>query len=111
VYVRLVLWSLADSQTTVAELRRFLRDEGVGAAEEIPGLRFQAWLSDEGSERWGAISFWESRKAADESDSLGRANELIGKDPEIGEEFDAEATAEGQFADEELSRLGLAFEG
>ena len=37
--------------------------------------------------------------------------ELIGKDPDIGEEFDVEATIEGRFEIEELSRLGLAFEG
>jgi hypothetical protein len=35
---------------------------------------------------------------------------LIGKDPDVGEEFDVEATIEGQFELEELSRLGLAFE-
>jgi len=29
VIVRLVLWNLADSKTTVAELRRYLRDESV----------------------------------------------------------------------------------
>ena len=42
--VRLVLWSLADSQTTVAELRRYLPDESVDAFAEVPGLRFKAWL-------------------------------------------------------------------
>ena len=39
-----------------------------------------------------------------------RARELIGKDPEIGETFDVEATVEGRFDVEELSRRGLAFE-
>jgi hypothetical protein len=39
-----------------------------------------------------------------------RARELIGKDPDLGEEFDVEATIEGRFAIEELSRRGLAFE-
>jgi hypothetical protein len=36
--------------------------------------------------------------------------QLIGKDPDIGEDFDIEATIEGRFELEELSRLGLAFE-
>jgi hypothetical protein len=36
--------------------------------------------------------------------------ELVGKDPDLVEEFDLEASIEGQFADEELSRRGLAFE-
>ena len=39
-----------------------------------------------------------------------RVRELIGKEPDIGEEFDVEATIEGAFALEELSRRGLAFE-
>ena len=37
VLVRLVLWNLADSKTTIAELRRYLRDESVDAFEECPG--------------------------------------------------------------------------
>ena len=39
-----------------------------------------------------------------------RMRELVGKDPDIVEEFDLEASIEGQFADEELSRRGLAYE-
>ena len=108
-FVRIVLWSLADSQTTVGELRRYLRDESVDAFAEVPGLRFKAWISDEGTERWGAVYVWESREAA-EQELPSRARELIGKDPDLGEEFDVEATIEGRFAIEELSRRGLAFE-
>lgn len=107
--LRLVLWNLADSQTTIAELRRYLRDESVDAFEEVPGLRFKAWISDEVTERWGAIYLWESRQAA-QQELPSKARELIGKDPDIGEEFDVEATIEGEFAVEQLSRLGLAFE-
>ena len=36
--------------------------------------------------------------------------ELIGKPPDLVDEFDLEATVEGRYVDEELSRLGLAFE-
>ncbi len=107
--VRLVLWSLGDSQTTVGELRRYLRDESVDAFADVPGLRFKAWISDAATERWGAVYVWESRKAADQA-VPSRARELIGKDPEIVEEFDVEATIEGRFAVAELSRRGLAFE-
>src|ERR687893_590157 len=107
--VRLVLWNLADSKTTVAELRRYLRDESVDAFEEVDGLRFKAWISDEVTERWGAVYVWESAAAA-EQPLPGRARELIGKEPDIGETFDVEATIEGRYAIEELSRLGLAFE-
>ena len=83
--VRLVLWSLADSKTTVAELRHHLRDE----RDEVPGLRFRAWISDETTERFGAIELWDSAEAA-EQQVPSRVRELIGKDPEIGETFDVE---------------------
>jgi len=109
VLLRLVLWNLADSKTTIGELRRYLRDESVDAFEEVPGLRFKAWISDEVTDRWGAVYLWESREAA-EQEVPSRARELIGKEPDIGEEFDVEATIEGQFAIGELSRRGLAFE-
>ena len=107
--VRLVLWSLADSTTTIGELRRYLQDESVDAFAEVPGLRFKAWISDEVTERWGAVYLWESREAS-EQPLPSRARELIGKDPDLVEEFDVEATIEGMFAFAELSRRGLAYE-
>jgi hypothetical protein len=110
VLLRLVLWNLADSKTTIGELRRYLRDESVDAYSRVPGLRFKAWISDEATERWGAVYLWESREAAAQ-ELPSRARELIGKDPDVGEEFDVEATIEGAYALAELSRRGLAFEG
>jgi hypothetical protein len=107
--LRLVLWNLADSKTTIAELRRYLHDESVDAFADVPGLRFKAWISDEATDRWGAVYLWESSEAAGQ-ELPSRARELIGKEPDIAEEFDVEATIEGQFALEELSRRGLAFE-
>lgn len=107
--VRLVLWNLADSKTTIGELRRYLADEAVDAFEEVPGLRLKAWISDEATERWGAVYLFESAEAA-EQELPSRARELIGKEPDIAEVFDVEATIEGLFAVEELSRNGLAFE-
>lgn len=104
--VRLVLWSLADSPTTIEELRAYLADESVAQFEEVHGLLFKAWISDEATERWGAIYVWESR-AASEQELPSRARELIGKDPEIIEIFDLEATV--SVADQ-LARLGLAFD-
>ena len=107
--VRIVLWNLGDSKTTIEELRRYLRDESVDEFGEVEGLRLKAWISDEPGERWGAFYLFESREAADQA-LPGRARELIGKQPDLVEEFDLEATVEGQYADEQLSRLGLAFE-
>jgi Putative mono-oxygenase ydhR len=109
VLLRLVLWNLADSKTTIDELRRYLRNESVDQFEEVPGLRFKAWISDEVTERWGAVYLWESAEAA-RQELPSRARELIGKEPDVGEEFDVEATIEGAFAVEKLSRRGLAFE-
>jgi hypothetical protein len=109
VLVRFVLWNLADSKTTIEELRRYLRDESVDAFADVRGLRFKAWISDEVTERWGAVYLWESAEAS-EQEIPSRARELIGKDPDIIEVFDVEATIEGRYAEEELSRLGLAFE-
>jgi Putative mono-oxygenase ydhR len=109
VLLRFVLWNLADSKTTIEELRRYLRDESVDAFSDVPGLRFKAWISDEATERWGAVYLWESPEAA-EQELPSRARELIGKAPDIVEVFDIEATIEGRYAVEELSGLGLAFE-
>jgi hypothetical protein len=109
VILRFVIWNLADSKTTIEELRRYLREESVDEFEEVDGLRFKAWISDPATERWGAVYLWESEEAARQA-LPSRARELIGKDPDIGEEFDVEATIEGQFEIDELSRHGLAFE-
>jgi hypothetical protein len=87
VIVRLVLWNLADSKTTLDELRHHLDD----AWEQAPGLRLRAWISDETTERFGAVELWESAEAA-EQEVPERVRELIGKEPEVGETFDVEAT-------------------
>jgi len=70
--VRLLLWGLADSKTTLDELRAKL--------PELP--EGDVWISDSAGERFGLIAFSESGEAA------AAARELIGKDPEIGEEFE-----------------------
>src|ERR671915_156807 len=93
-------------------LRAFLedfRDESVDEFADVPGLRFTAWISDEAGERWGAFYLFESREAADQP-LPGRVSEIAGKDPDLVDEFDLEATVEGRYASEQLSRLGLAFE-
>ena len=95
--------------TTIEELRRYLRDETVDEFAEVDGLRFKAWISDALGERWGAFYLFESHDAADQ-ELPGRVQELIEKPPDLVDEFDLEATVEGRYAFEELSRLGLAFE-
>jgi hypothetical protein len=103
--VRLVLWSLADSDATIADLRRYLRDESVAQFADVPGLLFKAWVSDEATERWGAIYVWESVEAS-EQELPSRARDLIGRDPDVIDLFDLEATVS---VSDQLARLGLAF--
>jgi hypothetical protein len=74
VTVRLLLWSLADSKTNLEELR-----------EHLPALpEGDVWISDAAAERFGLISF------SGQTRGLERIRDLIGKDPEVGEEFDLE---------------------
>ncbi len=73
--VRLLLWNLADSKTTLDELRA-----------RLPYDQNRVWISDELTERFGVIETWDD--AADNFPEVIR--ELIGKDPEIAEEFDVE---------------------
>jgi len=46
-------------------------------------------ISDEPTERFGAIELWESAEAAAQ-EVPRHVRELIGKDPEVGEIFDVE---------------------
>jgi hypothetical protein len=72
--VRLYLWNLADSNTTLDELREHL------AANEP-----DVWISNDVSERFGLITFGVTPDA-----QIERVRELIGKEPEVAEEFDVE---------------------
>ena len=103
--VRLVIWSLADSEATIESLRRYLHDESVPQFEQVQGLLFKAWFGDEVTERWGAVYVWESVEAS-EQELPSRARELIGKDPDIVEVFDLEASVS---VASQLARLGLAY--
>ena len=72
--LRLYLWNLFDSQTTLDELR-----------EQLPPLEPpSAWISNAASDRFGAVLF------GDPPDELERIQALIGRAPDVGEEFDVE---------------------
>jgi hypothetical protein len=75
VIVRLLLWSLADSNTTLEELRPRL--------EPSPN---RTWISDVTTERFGVVELWDDAPGEFPREIV----ELIGKDPEIAEEFDVE---------------------
>ena len=108
-FVRLVLWDLNGSSTTIEELRAYLRDESVDVFDGTSGLRLKLWVSDPEANTWGAVYLWESREAVT-NQPPSRARELIGKDPDVVREFDLEASIEGAVAATELSRRGLAFD-
>jgi hypothetical protein len=75
VIVRIFLWNLSNSKTTLEELR-----------EQLPRLESgDAWISNEASERFGLITF-----ASELPGGLARVRELIGSEPDVGEEFDVE---------------------
>ena len=71
---RILIWSLGDSMTTLDELRHHL--------PELPDGDW--WISNEPAERLGLISFGE------ELPDLGEVPRLIGREPDVAEEFDVE---------------------
>lgn len=71
---RILIWSLYDSKTSLEELR----------AHVPPLPDGDRWISNEVHERFGLIAF------GDEPPDLGDLPQLIGKDPEVAEEFDVE---------------------
>jgi hypothetical protein len=76
VIVRIFLWNLSDSKTTLDELR-----------EQLPRLDGgDAWISNQASERFGLVSFSDEVPAG-----FSRVRDLIGRDPDVAEEFEAEA--------------------
>ena len=71
--VRLVLWNIGDSMTSVAELRAQM--------PEPEGAEHGLW--NEAGERFGLLAFDE------EIEAVRRGARLIGKEPDAAEEFDA----------------------
>ena len=72
--VRLLIWNVFESKTTLDELR-----------ESLPELTApSAWIWNEASERFGVIVYGE-----DLPESIGWAQDLVGDEPDVYEEFDA----------------------
>lgn len=92
-------------------MREHLRDGGVAAWADVPGLRLKFWVSDQAGNRWGAVMLWEHGHPAPKQPlPPHRAMELIGYPPTERVVFDVEATVEGRYAVAALSGLGLAVE-
>jgi hypothetical protein len=74
VIARILMWNLYDSMTTLDEVRAHLPDLPDG----------DRWISNEVQERLGLIAF------GDDLPDLGDLIALIGKEPDLAEEFDLE---------------------
>jgi hypothetical protein len=71
--VRIFIWSLFDSKTTIDELR-----------ESLPSLEPPSeWIWNEASERFGLVLFGE-----EVTEAVGWVRDLIGEDPDVYEEFE-----------------------
>jgi hypothetical protein len=71
--VRILVWNLADSKTSLEELR----------AQLPPLPDGDLWIANEPQERFGLVM------TSGSTPELEQIRELIGKDPEIAEEYDA----------------------
>jgi hypothetical protein len=74
VIARILIWSLHDSKTSLDELRAHLPELPAG----------DHWISNDSQERLGLLTF------RDELPDLGEVPRLLGKEPEVAEEFDVE---------------------
>ena len=71
---RLLIWNVAESRTSIDELR-----------ESLPELDSPSrWIWNEVSERFGALVFGE-----DLPETIGWAQDLVGGEPDVYEEFDS----------------------
>ncbi|MGH3111132.1 MAG: hypothetical protein ACRDQT_09470 [Gaiellaceae bacterium] len=71
--VRILIWSLSDSKATIDELRDSLPEL------EPPSL----WIWNQAGERFGLVVFGEELPPG-----AAEATELIGREPDVYEEFD-----------------------
>jgi hypothetical protein len=74
VIIRILIWSVADSKTTIDELR-----------DALPELEEPStWIWNEASERFGVVAFGDEFP-----EEVVHARELFGREPDVAEEFDA----------------------
>jgi len=72
--LRLLIWNVAESRTSIDELR-----------ESLPELESPSrWIWNEVSDRFGALVFGE-----DLPETIGWAQDLVGSEPDVYEEFDS----------------------
>ncbi len=71
--VRILIWSVAESKTTIDELR-----------DALPQLEEPStWIWNEASERFGIVAFGDELP-----EEVVHARQLLGREPDVAEEFD-----------------------
>lgn len=72
--VRVLIWNLSESKTTIDELR-----------ESLPELlQPTTWIWNDATDRFGAIVVGDELP-----ESIGWAQDLVGDEPDVYEEFDS----------------------
>ena len=72
--VRLLIWNVAESKSSIVELR-----------ESLPNLELPSrWIWNEAADRFGVLAFGD-----DLPEAVGWAQDLVGAEPDVYEEFDA----------------------
>jgi hypothetical protein len=89
-------WDLDGSGHSLTSLRGDLDDETVRRWARVPGLRWKVWISDEPTNRWGAVMLWDDGRPGQLVLPANRALELIGRPPVERTAFRVEAAAWGQ---------------
>jgi hypothetical protein len=69
--LRILIWNLADSKTSLDEVRG-----------QLPELHDGMWITNEPEERFGLVS------TAEALPDLTQLRDLIGKEPEVAEVYD-----------------------
>jgi hypothetical protein len=74
VLTRLLIWNVVESQTSIDQLR-----------DSLPSLDEPSrWIWNDVTERFGALVFGE-----DLPEAIGWAQDLVGEEPDVYEEFDS----------------------
>ena len=72
--VRVLIWSLFDSKTTIDELR-----------DALPELEAPStWIWNEAADRFGLVAVGDELP-----EEIAQVRELVGREPDVYEEFDA----------------------
>lgn len=71
--VRLLIWNVAESKSSIDELQ-----------ESLPALETPSrWIWNDAAERFGVLAFGD-----DMPEAMGWAQDLVGAEPDVYEEFD-----------------------